>query len=504
MQLITYADRLSGDLRSLLSLLESELYGLFSGVHILPFFDPIDGADAGFDPIDHTCVDPRLGNWDDVRALASTYRVMADLIVNHVSADSAEFKDVRAHGRSSPHWDLFLKKQDVFSTADDLTTKSQEVDAIYRPRPGLPFTSIQLDSGEPVEFWTTFSAKQLDINVEAEAGKAYLDGVLTTFANAGIREIRLDAAGYAIKRRGTSCFMLPETFEFIGALSERAAELGMEALVEVHSHYETQIAIASHVGRVYDFALPPLILHALFEGDAGPCKRWLEIAPRNCITVLDTHDGIGILDVAGDGERQGLLSDSDIDKLVETIHERTGGSSRRASGHAASNLDVYQVNSTYYDALGRSDTDYLIARAIQFFSPGMPQVYYVGLLAGMNDMDLVDRTGVGRDINRHYFSGDEIREALQRPVVARLVQLIRLRNELRAFSGEFSIGDCASHELVLRWDAGGSYAQLHVDLRDKRATIEYSEPYGVQLIRIDSSIFGVIETQDLGEPAGDA
>lgn len=278
----------------------------------------------------------------------------------------------------------------------------------------------------------------------------------------------------------------------------------MDALVEVHSHYETQIAIASHVDRVYDFALPPLILHALFTGDAGPCKRWLEIAPRNCITVLDTHDGIGILDVASEGEHAGLLSDSEIDNLVETIHERTGGSSRRASGHAASNLDVYQVNSSYYDALGRSDTDYLIARAIQFFSPGTPQVYYVGLLAGMNDMELVKRTGVGRDINRHYYSSDEIREALKRPVVANLTQLMNLRNELPGFGGTFTIVDCPQDELILRWDDDDAYAQLHVELLSRCATIDYSGPDGPQRIRIDEKLLGVTGKRDVIGRAGDA
>ena len=473
-QLITYADRLGRDIAGIKSLLDHQLRDLFSGVHILPFFDPIDGADAGFDPVDHTRVDPRLGAWNDVAALAADYSVMADLIVNHVSADSPQFKDVRRRGRASQYWDLFLRKGDIFPDSEPADVISDEVRRIYRPRPGSPFTTIRLDDGTSYDFWTTFSAKQLDINVEAPAGRAYLESILQKFAEVGIREIRLDAAGYAIKRRGTNCFMLPESFDFIAALSERAAALGIESLVEIHSHYQTQIAIASQVGRVYDFALPPLVLHTLYKSNADALKRWLAIAPRNCVTVLDTHDGIGILDVARQGELEGLLADEDVDRLVETIHDKTGGSSRRASGHAASNLDVYQVNSTYYDALGRSDTDYLIARAIQFFAPGTPQVYYVGLLAGENDLQLVERTGVGRDVNRHYYTSDEIHEALQRPAVILLTQLIRLRNEVPAFGGTFSIVECPQDELVLRWDAAEAYAQLHVDLRQRSATIEYS------------------------------
>lgn len=471
-QLVTYADRLGGDLRGLQSLLDNELNGLFGGVHILPFFDPIDGADAGFDPVDHTRVDPRIGHWQDITSLSANFSVMADLIVNHVSSDSAQFQDVRRLGPTSAFWNLFIRKDEVFDPAYPDTLIQEEINRIYRPRPGSPFTSIKIDDGSIHEFWTTFSSKQLDINVESTEGRKYLDRVLKTFAEGGIREVRLDAAGYAIKRHGTTCFMLPETFEFIGTLSGRAAELGMEALVEVHSHYATQINLAVHLGRVYDFALPPLILHAFFTGDAEPCKRWLQIAPRDCVTVLDTHDGIGILDVARQGDIEGLLIDEEIDRLVESIHQSTNGASRKASGYAASNLDIYQVNSTYYDALGRNDAAYLIARAIQFFSPGTPQVYYVGLLAGTNDLNLVNKTGVGRDINRHYYSREEIRGELERPVVSKLIDLIRLRNELPVFDGSFSVRESGEGEMILKWDTDNACAQLHVSFAGMWASID--------------------------------
>ncbi len=488
-QLIAYADRLGRNLSGLKSLLVNEFDGLFSGVHVLPFFYPIDGADAGFDPIDHKRVDARLGGWDDISMLAADYSVMADMIVNHVSADSPQFCDVISQGPESPYWSLFLRKQDIFPDAERDAVMDEELRRIYRPRPGSPFTTKRLDNGSSYEFWTTFSDKQLDINVEDPAGREYLLSILDAFARVGIREIRLDAAGYAIKRRGTSCFMLPETFEFIGGLSEYAASVGIDTLVEIHAHYQTQIAIASSVGRVYDFALPPLVLHALYTHDTSPLARWLEIAPRNCVTVLDTHDGIGILDVARQGALEGLLADEEVDRLVETIHQKTGGQSRRASGHAASNLDVYQVNATYYDALGRNDTDYLIARAIQFFAPGTPQVYYVGLLAGENDMALVERTGVGRDINRHHYSRDEIHAALQRPVVAGLMDLIRLRGTAGAFGGDFSITAQPGGMLRMRWDTADDFAELNVGLAERRASINYSSPDGTAQLEISDNMF---------------
>ena len=126
------------------------------------------------------------------------------------------------------------------------------------------------------------------------------------------------------------------------------------------------------------------------------------------ITVLDTHDGIGVIDIAADGtdpqDYPGLIPPEELDALVERIHINSNGQSRQATGAAASNLDLYQVNCTFYDALGRNDYDYLLARAIQLFAPGIPQVYYVGLLAGENDMALLAKSGVGRDINRHFYS----------------------------------------------------------------------------------------------------
>jgi sucrose phosphorylase len=259
----------------------------------------------------------------------------------------------------------------------------------------------------------------------------------------------------------------------------------------VHSHYEQQIEIARHVDWVYDFALPPLVLHAFARGTARALKRWVAIRPRNALTVLDTHDGIGVIDVAaeqGGQERPGLLADDDLDLLVEDIHASTRGESARATGAAASNLDLYQVNCTFYDALGRDDRKYLLARAIQFFLPGVPQVYYVGLLAGTNDMALLARTGVGRDINRHYYTRAEIDEALTRPCVLRLLELIRLRSEHLVFGGTFAIHDSPDDTLDMTWRRGEDVARLTVNF----ATCEH---------RLEYSNAGRIERLDLGATA---
>ncbi|HZK06295.1 MAG TPA: sucrose phosphorylase [Actinomycetaceae bacterium] len=476
-QLITYADRLAGDLPGLARMLASPPWNrAFGGVHILPFYTPFDGADAGFDPTDHTAVDPRLGSWDDIAALrAAGFDVMADLIVNHVSSDSAEFRDVVERGSDSPFSGMFLTLSSIFP---DGATEA-ELARIYRPRPGLPFTPVTW-AGEKRLVWTTFTPQQIDVNVASPAGRAYLGSVLAAVAGAGVNQVRLDAVGYAVKTPGTTCFMTSQTFEFIDEFAERARGYGVEVLVEVHSYYRRQVEIAEKVDRVYDFALPPLVLHALTTTDFSSLAHWLEIRPGNAVTVLDTHDGIGIVDVGADpdappGEGPGLIPPEQLDALVERIHENSGGTSRLATGAAASNLDLYQVNCTYFDALGADEGRYLAARAIQFFTPGLPHVYYVGALAGSNDVELLRRTGVGRDINRKYYAPEDVAAALERPVVRALFALAAFRNEAGVFDGEFD-STARGGGLTMSWRADGHHATL--DVGADHARLEWDLPSG--------------------------
>lgn len=235
--------------------------------------------------------------------------------------------------------------------------------------------------------------------------------------------------------------MTPETFDFIDELTEQARSLGLEVLVEVHSYFHKQIEI----GR------------GSIGSTTSRCRRWSctrcspGTAHRCCAGSTSDRatpsrsstptTGSWIVDVGADSTDKaltGLLGPDDIDRLVERIHDNSAGTSRRATGAVASNVDLYQVNCTFYDALGRDDARYLLARLLQFFTPGIPQVYYVGLLAGSNDMDLLARTGVGRDVNRHHYTRAELVQELDRPVVQALLRLIRFRNAHPAFHGDFS------------------------------------------------------------------
>src|SRR5690349_16010018 len=471
--LIAYADRFGTDLAGLRGLLDGPLRGLFGGVHVLPFYRPYDGADAGFDPQDHTEVDERLGSWGDISALGGEYQVMADMIVNHVSSGSAPFQDWLARGDASPYAGMFLTYGTVFPGG----ATEEELLRLYRPRPGLPFTPYLLAGGRKALLWTTFTPQQIDVDVRHPATRAYLLRILDQLAAAGVSHVRLDAVGYAVKTPGLSSFMTPETFKFIGEVTAWCHERGLEVLVEVHSYYLRQVEIARQVDYVYDFALPPLILHALTAADAGPLLTWQGLRPANAVTVLDTHDGIGVIDVgpdATDRARPGLLSTDRLAQLVEAIHGNSGGTSRQATGAAASNVDLYQVNCTFYDALGRDDDRYLLARALQFWTPGIPQVYYVGLLAGGNDMDLLARTHVGRDVNRHHYTTAEIEDALARPVVQALWRLIRFRNIHPAFEGSLT---CSGNAAIIEmsWARDGDEAVLRANLADGSAEVTWTE-----------------------------
>lgn len=462
-QLIAYADRFGGSLHGLIELLHGPLRDTFGGVHILPFYRPYDGADAGFDPEDHTEVDARLGAWADIRDLAQSHTVMADVIVNHVSVNSPQFRNVIGYGDASPSSGMFLTLASVFPHG---ATEAALVE-IYRPRPGLPFTAMTL-GGQRRLVWTTFTAQQVDLNIHDPSTWAYLTTIVDRLTDAGVRMLRLDAVGYVGKQAGTNCFMTYDSLRFVQQLRDYAHQRGACVLLEVHGHYQQQIELAQVVDWVYDFALPPLLLHALYARDIEPLARWLAVRPVNTVTVLDTHDGIGIVDVGASKLRPGvpgLLTKTQIDDLVESIHTNTNGTSRLATGTAANNLDLYQVNSTFYDAVGRDNHHYLLARMIQLFLPGIPQIYYVGLLAGSNDMELLQRTGIGRDVNRHHCRPNEVERELRRPVVRAQLAAIRLRAHHPAFLGDF-IHHVDQTCLTLAWSDGVNSAALHINVAD--------------------------------------
>lgn len=476
--LITYVNRFGGTtLKDLDQLLGGDLQGLFAGVHLLPFYNAIDGADAGYDPVDHGAVDQRLGSWDDVRALSDRQPIMADLIVNHISAQSSQFQDFLKQGSASPCAGMFGLVPRLIESGWD----TSDVDKVAHPGGGNPLHSVRLHSGEEVWLWNSFSRDQIDIDVASEAGWGYLLTVLDQLKAGGITFVRLDAVGFTVKTPGTSCFMTPETLTFIEKLADEVRIRGMQSVLEIHGHDRHIQSGATVADWVYDFALPPLVLHGLFACDFAPLATWLERRPDNCLTVLDTHDGIGVEDAGPDPHdpnEAGLLTAAQTKAMIQRIHHNTGGVSAAASGKGAQNLDVSQINCTFYDAFGRDEPQYLMARLIQLFAPGIPQIYYVGLLADENDTALLERTGVGRDINRHYYSLRDIELKRRKPVAQALEKLIRFRNAHPAFGGDCEVALEGADRLEIRRTLGQDWVCVQLDASRRSYRMMWGGPGG--------------------------
>jgi len=465
---MTYADSLGGDLAALDGFLRGTLDGLFAGVHILPPF-PSSG-DRGFAPVTYDEIDPSFGSWKDIERLAKRHDVLLDLMINHVSRQSAEFIDFLRHGRQSPFADLFITVDKVWPRGDPPTA---DVARIFLRKPDSPFSTVIIeDTGEQERVWTSFGNKdwseQIDLDVTSPATRALITNWLRSFAAHGVRIVRLDAVGYVIKRAGTSCFMVePEIYAFLDWIIEVADSFGLIVLPEVHDGYATHEKLATHGYWTYDFVLPGLLLHALETGSATRLGDHLDRSPERQFTMLDCHDGIPVRP-----DLDGILEPQDMLRLADLVKRQGGNVNRILSGaHADGDVDVHQLNCTYYSALDCDDDRYVAARAIQLFARGVPQIYYVGLLAGENDHRAVDESGEGRSINRHDYTITEVEAAVRRPVVQRVLDLVRLRYSEPAFSGRLDVSTVDPATLRMTWHVGDDVCELEVDLRSGGASI---------------------------------
>ena len=466
--LITYADTMAKNLKDLDRVLSEKFPGLFGGLHVLPFY-PSSG-DRGFAVIDYDSVDPSFGTWEDIDRLADQYYMMADFMLNHVSIRSREFKDYMENGDNSPcrnmfiHWDEFWPK--------GRPTK-EDMEVMYRRKEGGPYLTFTRKDGKQVRLWNTFFEEQVDINPYAEATQDYYDRNLKRIAS-HVPLIRFDAFAYASKRPGTSCFFVePDIWEVLEIGMKPLRESSTQMLPEIHENYTFQMKMAEKGYWVYDFALPMLLLHGLKTGRTDRLIHWLNICPRKQFTTLDTHDGIGVVDVVG------LLSMDEIDFVREDVDEILRDAKPymkypitiKTSGKKA---QLYQLGCTYYSALSCDDDAYLLARIVQFFTPGIPQVYYVGLLAGENDVEALKRGEEPRSINRHTFSEAEIDKAIKKPMLQRMYEIMRFRNSYPAFGGDITVGpDKKDGTLSVTWTKGESCVTLEADFGTKAYTIRY-------------------------------
>lgn len=462
-QLLTYPDSLGGDLASLRRLLDGPFQGLFGGVHVLPPF-PSSG-DRGFAPITYREIEPRFGSWAEIRALAVDHDVLLDLMVNHISRRSEAFRDFEQHGRASRFADLFITLDKVWPDGDP---PAADVARIFLRKPDDPFSTITIgDTGQPLRVWTTFgrpdgTSEQVDLDLRSAATRQLIADWFAFFASQGVSIVRLDAVGYVVKEAGTSCFMVePGIWEAIDWLIEAAAREGLTVLPEVHDIPPTHEKLSARGYWTYDFVLPGLTLLAFETGEAARLAAHLERSPERQFTTLDTHDGIPV-----NPDLVGVLAPAEMHRLADVVLARGGNINRILSDDPPHGVDVHQLNSTYFSALGEDEERYLAARAIQLFAKGVPQIYYAGLLAGANDPAAVAATGEGRAVNRHDYTLAEVDAALERPVVQRLLELVRLRATHAAFEGPLTVEVPSPEVLVLQRGDGDARLTLRVDLRE--------------------------------------
>lgn len=437
--LITYGDQVQTPdektLRTLGTFCRQYLTGLVNAIHILPFHPST--SDDGFSVMDYRKVDPALGDWEDVAALQEHFRLMFDAVINHISSQSSWFK---AFLQDDPRY------RDYFITLDGTPDLSQ----VVRPRTSSLLTPFSTPSGKK-RVWTTFSADQIDLNYQNPGILLEILDVLLMYVERGAAFIRLDAVAYLWKEIGTSCIHLPQTHRLLQFL--RAAL--DEAAPQVHLITETNVPHMDNISYfgdgtdeaqlVYNFALPPLTLHTFKTGDARVLSNWAKTltlpSDRTAFfNFLASHDGIGL------EPARGILSDAEIDALVENTLEHGGLVSYKQDPDGSQS--PYELNINYFEALSDPNENepldlqidrFMAAQAILLSLAGVPGIYFHSLFGSRGWPQGVKRTGRNRTINREKCNFQSLQHeltdsnSLRARVFARYRRCLSARNSSPAF-----------------------------------------------------------------------
>lgn len=432
--LITYADTVrDGDERSPLEALNAfsrkHLKGAIRAIHLLPFYPW--SSDDGFSVIDYRKVDPACGDWQDVVELGKEFDLMFDVVLNHCSAKSSWFKDYVAGIEPARHYFLAMDPKLDFSE-------------VVRPRTSPLLTKTRTRDGDS-HVWTTFSPDQVDLNWQnPEVFFEFLD-ILFLYLSKGMRIARFDAVAFLWKKLGTNCLHLPETHEMVKLFRDICEVIAPRAIILTetnvpHAENVSYFGEGDEAHMVYQFSLPPLLLHAFTSGNGKYLTKWameLEPPPEGCtfFNFTASHDGVGVRPV------EGILPTKERDKLIQHV-ERAGG---RVNWRAMpdGSKQPYELNITYYSALADpEDTKlgaarYLCSQALALSMRGIPGIYFHSLTATENDQEGVKTTGENRSINRRKWELPELKEHLNaglgKLVFNRYTRMLRRRTGHPAF-----------------------------------------------------------------------
>lgn len=556
-----YPDSIGERLSDLVALLQrTEFERAFSLLYILPTFFNSD-LDRGFSIIDYGINQDLVSN-SDIQALQSLgIGFKFDLVMNHLSVASPQFKDLLAKGDASDYrdffidWNAFWRGHGQMSPEGHIVPDEASLSKLFMRKPGLPILQVRFPDGSDRPYWNTFYQEisygpvapeelmatgeigpepankiatmingaiengvppveidldgyeeckdrvlsllenkrsylgQMDLNARSEQVWSFYDETLAQLRDYGGQIIRLDAFAYLHKEPGEANFFNePGTWDYLARLREMAAKHGLQVFPEVHAEYGKGLheAVAERGYPIYDFFFPGLVLDALQRGTSRHLLQWIhELLSKGmqCINMLGCHDGIPVLDLRGgtrDGQYQtGLLSDEEIDGVMQHVIGH-GGRVKNLFGPDGKKIAYYQVNATFFSALGEHEPSLLLARAIQLFMPGLPQIWYLDLFAGKNDYAAADQGGAGghKEINRTNLSTEAIEAGLARPIVQQQLALIRLRNQSSAFAGSLHVEEVPSHQLRLRWSNAAHEALLHADLSSLAFRVTHRTPDG--------------------------
>lgn len=437
--MIAYGDQVTTEgqrpLQCLAHFAEEHLQHVVSGIHILPFYP--SSSDDGFSVVDYGAIAPELGTWEDVSRIGKRFKLMFDAVFNHASAQSDWFR-------------RFLlgeaRYREYFIVVEDEPDLSQ----VVRPRALPLLTSFETAWGTK-QVWTTFSEDQVDLNLKNPNVLLELLEYLLLYVRHGARFIRLDAIAYLWKQIGTRCIHLPETHRIIQlmrAVVDEAAP-GVLLITETNVPHAENVSYfgdgKNEAQLVYNFALPPLVLHAFLRGDASDLSRWAaDLAlPSPHVTFfnfLASHDGIGVNPV------RGILHEREIGFLAETVLARGGFVSYKNNSDGSKS--PYELNITYFDALCAPSAEeampiqisrFLAAQAIMLAMRGMPGIYFHSLFGSRNDRAAAERSGIARRINRQKLELESLRAELANPKSLRSQvfegyrRLLAARKSTRAF-----------------------------------------------------------------------
>lgn len=514
-----YPDSLGGDLEAVADLFERDGFAdAFSSIYILPSIYHSD-LDRGFSVIDYDLEEAFHSEKALLRLGRQNIDLKLDFVLNHASVQSPQFQDLLENGSQSEYRDFFIDWNAFWENCGEMTEDGyiqpaqKYLDPMFFRKLGLPLLMVEMADGSRIPYWNTFYQEirdtddyhtrylgQMDLNIKSEKVWDFYRETIKKLAGYGAKIIRLDAFAYAPKAPGRANFLNePETWEFLEQIHKLAKPYGIRLLPEIHAGYkEKKYELIAQKGYLtYDFFLPGLILDALYRGDGTYLEQWAkEQIKENIHTVnmLGCHDGIPVLDLAG------LLPDDRIEDLIRLLVDR-GGFVKDLHGNKKM---YYQVNTTYYNALGENEQALLLARALQIFMPGKPQVWYLDLFAGSNDYEAVKRAGAGghKEINRTNFTQKDIESGLKKEVVKKQLEMLKFRKEFPAFGFDAEmeirtkpaaqISDQAENALhfakipdeqmynriYITWKKDGYLARLSADLKAHTYRIQALDPSG--------------------------